>query len=625
MNNMELFVLNDAFEVVHVLDLFDSLIWTDRYYAYGDFEIYTPVSDQLLNILKADYYLWLIQSGYEIDPYASVQTQRKRLMIIEDVNIVQNEDEGHYLLVTGRSLESILDRRIVWNQTILSGNFQNEITRLITENIIAPIDHDGSPLPDRKITNFNVIASTDPRITSLTIDAQIARGKNLYEVISELCISKNLGYKITLDSNNQYLFMLYFGENRSYEQTVNPYVVFSPNYDNLINADYAESKKPLKTVTMVAGEGEENVRKTTIVGSGTGVNRRELYTDANDLSQNNGETVLTDEEYLAMMIQRGEEDLSKHGIQKTFESEIDTLTTTFKYREDYLIGDVVQIDSNYGVESRARVTEIIHSQSKEGISIYPTLQVMDVTEVASDGVLIPGAGGGSSPGSLTPTELLNLLLTVDGHGSGLDADTLDGKQAIDFMFQKQPNENGITHNLFKFAVLAPVPDNKDNWYRICSFSGRNTLAYTRFIFHSPGMHTKFMVEFSNGAGGDNVRLKVRLLGHYSYYDRMPWDWRIVIESTNQPSHVEVRFPFIINTHITYYVSVLEQIANDLNQISYPMTNSGSVTSPNFHGIRMGNMDGVMYEEFKLKPGYYQRTSSQFVVTNGAVGNDTIVI
>lgn len=375
MANMELLVLNSDFEIVSVIDVLDSLIWTDRYSAYGDFEIYTPVTTELLSYLQPEYYLWLNGSDH--------------IMIIEDIQIKCDPEEGNYLIVTGRSLESILDRRIIWEQTILSGNLQNGIETLLNDAIISPT------ITDRTIENFIFEPSTDTAITDLIIEAQIPRGLNLYEVIQQLCVEKNIGFKITLSNEDQFIFKLYAGVDRSYEQIINPHVVFSPNFDNLINADYTESKKTLKTVTVVAGEGEETARKTTVVGSGSSLTRRELYTDANDLSQNDGETVLTDEEYLAQLIQRGTDELSKYIVIKSFESQIDSITNLFKYNEDFFMGDLVQIANDYGIESRARVTEIIHSQSKEGIEIYPTFSIIDVGEIGSDGVLIPGNGGRS--------------------------------------------------------------------------------------------------------------------------------------------------------------------------------------------------------------------------------------
>lgn len=426
---MELLVLNSDFEIISVIDVLDSLIWTDRYSAYGDFEIYTPVTTELLSYLQQEYYLWLNGSDH--------------IMIIEDIQIKCDTEEGNYLIVTGRSLESILDRRIIWEQTILSGNFQNGIETLLNEAIISPT------ITDRTIENFIFEPSTDTVITDLIIEAQIPRGLNLYEVIQQLCIEKNIGFKVTLSNEDQFIFKLYAGVDRSYEQIFNPYVVFSPNFDNLINADYTESKKTLKTVTVVAGEGEETARKTTVVGSGSSLTRRELYTDANDLSQNDGETVLTDEEYLAQLIQRGTEDLSKNIITKSFESQIDSVINLFKYNEDFFMGDVVQIVSDYGIESRARVTEIIHSQSQEGIEVYPTLTVIDVGEVEADGVLIPGTGSGSGGDTSLSSEQVTDL--TDGGDSSLHYHSSDRNRA-----NHSGTQLASTINNFSSSVLTTV-------------------------------------------------------------------------------------------------------------------------------------------------------------------------
>ena len=53
---MELLVLNTSFESVAIIDSFKSLIWTDRYKAYGDFELYLPIDTSLLAFLQQDYY-----------------------------------------------------------------------------------------------------------------------------------------------------------------------------------------------------------------------------------------------------------------------------------------------------------------------------------------------------------------------------------------------------------------------------------------------------------------------------------------------------------------------------------------------------------------------------------------
>lgn len=351
---MEMLVLNTDFESVDVVDSFKSMIWTDRYNSYGNFEIYLTINSDVLKYLKEDYYLWLKDSEHS--------------MIIEGIAIDSDIEEGNHIIVTGRSLESILERRIIWGQKVLTGNLQLAIQTLLNEAIISPT------ISDRKIDNFIFEASTDPKVTGLTVDTQFT-GDDLYVIIKKLCQANNLGFKIILNDRNQFVFSLYAGTDRSYNQSINPYVVFSPNFENIINSNYFTSKAKLKNVTLVAGEGEGASRKTTIVGSGSGLNRRELFTDARDISSDTDGGTLTDEQYIAKLKARGSENLSEYTAKTAFESEVEA-TRLFKYGEDFFIGDIVQIANEYGHEGRAYISELVISQNEDGVSIYPTFQTI---------------------------------------------------------------------------------------------------------------------------------------------------------------------------------------------------------------------------------------------------------
>lgn len=351
---MELFVLNADFESIAVIDTYESMIWTDRYNAYGDFEIYFAMDENLLEYIKEDYYLWLKDSEHS--------------MIIEDINIDADTEEGNRLIVTGRSLESILERRIIWGQRVFSGNLQNAIQTMLNENIISP------SVADRKIANFIFVPSTDSKITSLTIDNQYT-GDDLYTVIKGLCEENNIGFKIVLTDDNQFAFSLYAGADRSYDQTENPYVVFSPNFENIINSNYFSSKAGYRNVTLVAGEGEGASRKTTVVGSASGLDRRELFTDARDISSDTEDGTLSDAEYIAQLRTKGLKNLADHMITTAFEGEVE-VTRLFKYGEDFFIGDIVQIANEYGNENSAYISELIISNSDEGLSIYPTFKTI---------------------------------------------------------------------------------------------------------------------------------------------------------------------------------------------------------------------------------------------------------
>lgn len=353
---MELLILNENFETTSVLDNFESLIWTDRYSSCGDFEVYTSAKKSIIDNAKSNYYLQSDTSEH--------------VMIIEDMKLETDTEFGSHYTVTGRSLESILSRRIIWNQTILDGYLEGQIERLLNENIINPSN------ASRKISNFVFEASGDPRISAMKIQAQFT-GDNLYEAIKKICDTASIGFKVTLNDQNKFVFKLYAGTDRSYDQISNPYVVFSPNFENIINSNYTESSRSLATVGLVAGEGEGAQRKVAVVGnnSSSGLGRREIFIDARDISSQVDGGTLSNAEYNKLLIARGNERMVDSVVIKAFDGEVET-TQLYRYGKDFFMGDIVQLENEYGMQSRVRITEYIYNQSKEEISAYPTFVVL---------------------------------------------------------------------------------------------------------------------------------------------------------------------------------------------------------------------------------------------------------
>lgn len=359
---MELLILNTKFETVDVLDVFESLIWTDRFFRCGDFEIYTTTDIEIVQKLKLDYYLQNAASDH--------------MMIIESAQIKADVENGSKLIVKGRSLESILDRRIIWNQTILDGYLEAQIEKLLNENVINPA------ISARKISNFRFEKSGDPFIEGLKIQAQYT-GDNLYDVICNICKESQIGFKVIYEEDtNFFVFKLYSGTNRSYSQDKNPFVVFSPDFNNIINTDYVEGKKDLKTVALVAGEGEGSARRKVITGKNedTELIRRELFVDARDISSSlpNGATLSTSQ-YDTQLIHRGNERLEENKMQKAFNGQVET-TQMYRYDEHFFMGDIVQLENEFGMADQSRVIEFIFSDSRLGGSEnYPTFEVVEET------------------------------------------------------------------------------------------------------------------------------------------------------------------------------------------------------------------------------------------------------
>lgn len=47
------------------------------------------------------------------------------------------------------------------------------------------------------------------------------------------------------------------------------------------------------------------------------------------------------------------------------------------YGKDYFRGDIVQVSNEYGIDARSRISEVIHSESTEGVDVYPTFELLE--------------------------------------------------------------------------------------------------------------------------------------------------------------------------------------------------------------------------------------------------------
>lgn len=377
---MRYVLLDTEFKQVAPVNYYKSLIWTERFDEPGDFELYIPMDESLPQIYQMGYYLWCSDSDYT--------------MVIENRKVEASPDGGDFYLITGRSTESILARRVVWDRTDfvekdkVEPNLQNGVKQLLNENLISPA------LDPRKIENFIFEESSDEAITKLTLIASYL-GEDLLNVISKLCKEEEIGFKVTLNDKNQFVFKLIAGADRTYNQTKNPYVLFSPKRKNIVNTNYLESTKEYKNVALIVGETET---KTDADGNEyvvsridyefsvlnddqtyvfTGLDRREVFVDATSLKlEDDDGGIRTAEEYQALLKKRGIDALIDSAITTAFDGEL-APGVMYEYGKDYYIGDLVQFEDLFGHEGIARVTEFIRSHDENGMTMYPTFTIIE--------------------------------------------------------------------------------------------------------------------------------------------------------------------------------------------------------------------------------------------------------
>lgn len=339
-NNKVLYVANNDAEVIGVVGGFKSLIWSNRYYKVGDFEIYVPYTLKNKNLFKQDNFIWREKDV--------VDGKVKSPKIIEKVEIVSNSKEA-YLLITGRDASSVLDRRIIYPTEILNGDLDTCIYTLIDKCLINPTDS------KRKVATIDTSARG---IITEEINTQVT-GDNLLDYIQEVCNDYKVGFRMDLViETRRWLFSLYKGDVHT---GIDNAVVFSKEYKNLIKAEYVNDKEKYKNMAIVAGEGEGDARKIVKINDDLeGLERRELWVDAKDLQS----TDISAADYLKQLEQRGSEKLSENSMQITNGGEIDP-NTNFIFNQNYFLGDIVIVDGFERVEER--IVETTESITATGI------------------------------------------------------------------------------------------------------------------------------------------------------------------------------------------------------------------------------------------------------------------
>lgn len=343
---MNIYVANPTLQTIAIVDYCNSIIWHEKFCGMGDFEIALPAYDGINTIFAKDNLIY--RDGNET------------VMVIEKVQLTTSDESGDEFIVSGRSCDSIIARRIVWGQQTFDGNVCNCVENLLNNNLINPSD------AARKI---DLIEMGNCPYIAQSINKQIT-GDGLLDSIIEILNNYSLGYKVTMDLGRlggKLFFHITKGADRSEGNTEgNPVVKFSPEFDNLPSSEYVFDVSNYKNEVLIGGEGEGSARTYVAYGGNKGLDRYELFVDARSTSSNEGE--IAPDVYLAQLVEEGKEKLAENAIVETFAGEVEECST-YCYGKDYFLGDIVQIENAYGIGAKVRITGVTEKLDDSGHAI----------------------------------------------------------------------------------------------------------------------------------------------------------------------------------------------------------------------------------------------------------------
>ena len=107
-----------------VLDDYISAVWDNKHFTAGDFQIICRTTNE--RILKLVRNNFINLDGTD------------EIAVIDTVEFDKDEEQGATMQITGKFAQALLNKRIVWNKTLLNGRVESELQRLINENALSP-------------------------------------------------------------------------------------------------------------------------------------------------------------------------------------------------------------------------------------------------------------------------------------------------------------------------------------------------------------------------------------------------------------------------------------------------------------------------------------------------------
>lgn len=357
---MEVYTLDSLYRRENVVDMFESLIWTERVAAFGDFELTVISTPETRRMLKTGVRL----THNETYRTATIET-------FED----SVDGEGRALLtVRGRTLEMVFEDRVLkWSMTDLTVEpewLATQTPRQLVLDMYWRICMTGA-LNASDILNYPIgsgIFPTDTISESLDPITMKIEPQSLYSGMKKVCDMYDMGFRLVRNVDSSQIYLdVYTGCDRTSSQSTFAPVIFSPDLDNLQNTKELTTTALYKNTAYVFSPvGTAVVYADLVDPAVAGFERRILLVMAQDV------TTTVPADATAQMIAKGKEELAKHRNLSAFDGELNQ-NSAYKYGIDYNLGDLVEMRNVDGVTNKMRVVEQIFVSDSEGERSYPTL------------------------------------------------------------------------------------------------------------------------------------------------------------------------------------------------------------------------------------------------------------
>lgn len=428
----DVYVLDKNLMVIGIVDAYKSLIWSNRYNELGDCELYLEATTEALQLLQKDYYLmrydddmvcqikkiqldtdaengnYLTITGYDVKRFldqrviwstmtcdgnleAFIRQMVNKALVSPDLTarrIVSPNGTAIFQLGTAAGFTEVnteqvsyknvgekvreycknykwgyrvvFDRGKFWfqlykgtdrtNEVIFSDNYENLATTQYVED-------------ETNLGNVALVAGQGEGSERARNVAGYYESTDRYEIYVD---AKDIAKEITWGD----LTAIYPTTNQGGQGYISGNSTSGYTYKmNYINIQIVDPDQ-LSTLQQAFPDGQ----LITISGNQYYQIYNAVIADLPSNSLQDGDTViLRNVIYSVYLLTRGYEKIAEYGSVTSFEGTIEP-NTTFVYKQDYFLGDLVTVENEFGISVGARIVEVIEVNDDNGYRVEPKFE-----------------------------------------------------------------------------------------------------------------------------------------------------------------------------------------------------------------------------------------------------------
>lgn len=437
---IEIYVLNKDLEQIGIIDSYTSLIWANRYAEKGDCELYIEATTTNLNLLKKGNYLirhddemvcrietieldtdvengnYIIVTGYDVK---KILDQR---VIWGQSNVDGSVEDYIRDLVYKSLVNPNLSARQIKNESGRANFFLGDkanFNEVISEqNSYKNIGEKIRDFCTKYKWGYKVIV--DDITKNFYFLMYNGTDRSEYVVFSS-DYENLISTKYKEDSSNLANVALVAGEGEGSDRARNVSGYAESLDRNEIYVDAKDISRTIKWSDLTAmypttdDGGHGHIYKTAqegaaymmdiidipIVDNNQLAELKRAYPTGQEITKNgikyfqaynviiadlksfapqaSDDVILRDIVYSVYLLNRGYEKLAEYGTAVSFEGSVEP-STTFEYKKDYFLGDLVTVENEYGISVKARIIEIIEVCDDNGYSIEPKFEYLEEDE-----------------------------------------------------------------------------------------------------------------------------------------------------------------------------------------------------------------------------------------------------